>query len=317
LLHAISLMHTGRLADAGRELTSLEKAYPQERKVQVQLAFLDLGQNRLGPSEERFRKLVRENPGDTGALSGLLDVLAAKGRLDEAIPVLQESLDRSPESDGVRSLLADTALRIGALDLALAQYQQLATSQPNQDRPYVGLGLAHWRKQDLPSAIANFQKASTLAPNDPAPVVLLAQTLVSAGRIPEAIRSYRRALELQPDNAPIMNDLAYEIVEGGGNLDEALELAQRALKKNYQQPQFQDTVGWIYFKKHVSDSAVQIFRSLIDRYPDNPTFRYHLGMALLQKGDKIIARAELKNGLSKRPSPELRRDIEAALRAAP
>jgi tetratricopeptide (TPR) repeat protein len=316
LLHAISLMHTGRVADAGRELTALEKAYPQERKVQIQLALLDLKERRPGRAEERFRKLVRENPGDTSAMSGLLDVLAAKGRLDEAMPLLQEELDRSPESDGVRSLLADTALRIGAVDLALTQYQQLATSQPNQDRPYIGLGLAHRQKRDLPSAIASFQKACTLAPNDPAPIILLAQTLVSADRIPEAIRSYRRALELRPGNAAIMNDLAYEIADAGDNLDEALELAQGALKKNYRQPQFGDTVGWIYFKKHASDRAIPIFRNLITRYPDNPTFRYHLGMALLQKGDKVLARSEFKTALSKRPSPERRHDIEAGMQAA-
>src|SRR5438876_1219317 len=62
LLHAISLMHTGGSMLAGRELVSLEKDYPHDPKVQVQLALLDLREKRPIPAENRLRKLVAEHP---------------------------------------------------------------------------------------------------------------------------------------------------------------------------------------------------------------------------------------------------------------
>jgi tetratricopeptide (TPR) repeat protein len=313
LLHAVSLMHMGMLADASQEFALLEKAYPGERKIQVQLALLDLKKSRLAPAEDRFRKLVAENPGDVSAQSGLVEVLGARGRLADAVPLLQQALDGSPQADGVRSLLADTALRLGDADLALATYRHLADSQPSLERSYLGLGLAYRQKLDLANAVANFQRAAALAPNDSVPVVLLAQTLVGTGRISEAIVSYRHALELRPGSAAIMNDLAYEIAETGSDLDEALELAQKALKKNDRQPQFMDTMGWVYYKKHMTESAVQIFRNLTDKYPGSPIYRYHLGLALSEKGDRQKAKSELRMALSEDPSPELRREIEAAL----
>ena len=80
-----------------------------------------------------------------------------------------------------------------------------------------------------------------------------------------------------------------------------------------QQPNFSDTLGWIYFKKDLNDSAVQVFRTLTSKNPDNATFHYHFGMALLKKGDKKTAEAELKAALSKKPAGEMRREIETAL----
>src|SRR5207248_871255 len=111
----------------------------------------------------------------------------------------------------------------------------------------------------------------------------------------------------------VMNNLAFVIVDSGGNLDEALSLAQKALQKWPQQPNLVDTLGWIYFKKNLNDSALQVFRGLALKYPDNANFHYHFGMALLQKGDKETARTELKSGLSKKPSAETRQNIETAL----
>jgi predicted Zn-dependent protease len=55
---------------------------------------------------------------------------------------------------------------------------------------------------------------------------------------------------------------------------------------------------------------------LTQDYPDNPVFHYHFGMVLLQKGDKATAKTELNNALSKKPSDEVRGNIQSALAKA-
>jgi Flp pilus assembly protein TadD len=62
----------------------------------------------------------------------------------------------------------------------------------------------------------------------------------------------------------------------------------------------------------MSDSALQIFRAGVRKEPDNPSFRYHLGLALSQKGDKEKARLELETALKKKPP----KDEEAKIREA-
>lgn len=202
---------------------------------------------------------------------------------------------------------------MGKYDLAIEQYQRLLVMKPQSAQFSIALGLAYRSRGDLPSAIATFQKAQMLAPRESLVADYLGETLAHAGRIPEAIDTYRHSLELRADNLAVMNNLAVLITDSGGNLEEAMKLAQVAMQKAPAQPDFADTLGWIYFKKNWNDSALQVFRGLTHKYPGNANYRYHFGMALLQKGDRRTAKTELQTALSKNPSPEVRQNIEAAL----
>jgi hypothetical protein len=42
----------------------------------------------------------------------------------------------------------------------------------------------------------------------------------------------------------------------------------------------------MYLHKNLSDNAIDIFKDLVTREPNHATYRYHLGMAFSQKGDK-------------------------------
>jgi predicted Zn-dependent protease len=69
----------------------------------------------------------------------------------------------------------------------------------------------------------------------------------------------------------------------------------------------------VYLKKKLGDSAVHVFQNLAKKYPDNPTFRYHYGLALVESGQKARAKAELEAALPKKPSEDVRKGIETAL----
>jgi Flp pilus assembly protein TadD len=95
-----------------------------------------------------------------------------------------------------------------------------------------------------------------------------------------------------------------------------MKFAQKATQLDARQPVYTDTLGWVYLKKNLNESAIQVFRILTQKYPDDPTFHYHFGLALLQQGDKATARAELKTALARKPSEEVRRNIETVLARA-
>jgi len=118
------------------------------------------------------------------------------------------------------------------------------------------------------------------------------------------VATYQKILQLQPDHPIALNNLAYIMAESGGDLDQALTLAQRARQKLPNDLNVADTLGWIYIKKNLSDQAIEIFRDLVKKQPQSSTFHYHLGMALYQKGDKLGARQALQAALRQKPSPE-------------
>jgi tetratricopeptide (TPR) repeat protein len=312
-VHAVSLVNTGKIREGRAELDDLDTAFPKSRELSLQLASLDLKQKKYKEAEERFRRLSKENAADAPALAGLVQTFTAEGQGEKAMPVVEDAVKRSPDSEQLRLLLAETAAASGKYDLAIEQYHWLVTKDPKSAQLWMALGKVHRSKLDFPSAIAEFQKAGALEPKDPDAPALLASALELSGRKPEAIVSYRHSLELKPDNVAVMNNLAYLIAESGGNLDEATKLAQEALQKAPEQPNVADTLGWIYLKRNLTASAVQVFRGLTRKYPDNSTFHYHFGLALIQLGDKTKGKAELTTALSKNPSTGLRREIQMAL----
>jgi Flp pilus assembly protein TadD len=108
------------------------------------------------------------------------------------------------------------------------------------------------------------------------------------------------------------------MADSGENLDQALAYAQRGMQRAVEpglKTSLSDTLGWIYVKKNMNDNAVQTFENLVRSNPANATFRYHLGTAYYQKGDKRQARVELEAALANKPSaadaPKIRQLLAA------
>ena len=58
-----------------------------------------------------------------------------------------------------------------------------------------------------------------------------------------------------------------------------------------------DTLGWVYYKKGLYDSAMAEFKASLAKAPENPTIAYHLGLAYYKKGEPERAKAELERAL--------------------
>jgi tetratricopeptide (TPR) repeat protein len=307
----LDLMNAGRYSEVRGELTRLKQTYPTE--VELQFAVLDMKQRNFTQAEHRFRELLEHDRGNAAAISGLAQSYDAQNQFEKTFLLLQEKVNEFPNSEQLRFLLANSALRVKTYEVAIQQYQRLLARNPQSAQLHLRLAAAYQYKGDLQNAIENFRTATVLAPKDATPFALLGGALIVAGRRSEAIESFRHSLELQPDNPSVLNDLAFALVDSGGSLDEALALAEKALRIAPQQPDVSDTLAWVYYKRNLTDNAVQIYRWLVRKYPDKPEFRYHFGLVLLKKGDNPTARAELKAALSSSPSKELRESIQAVL----
>lgn len=276
---------------------------------------VDLAERRYSAAEARLKELY-EKTKDARALNGRVEVELAQNRQKEALRLAQGELERNPDDARIRLLVARTALRVAEYPLAVRELVRLAERDPNWDYLYLLLGQAHQLNGDLPRAILAFQRALQVTPNHLEATLRLAYAHESAGQVKEAIAAYRKALQIQPNTPIAMNNLAYLLSEHGGDLDEALKLAQLALQRVPQQPYIADTVGWVFYRKNDIEAAMQIFQGLVRKYPDEPAFRYHLGAALLRKGDKARAKAELQAALNHKPPADMEKKIRELLAQA-
>jgi predicted Zn-dependent protease len=152
-------------------------------------------------------------------------------------------------------------------------------------------------------ALKSLQEWSAKRPDDPTPYVLTGMIKDKQEKYPEANDAYRKALTLRPDDIFSANNLAWNYAEhGGGNLDEAMRLAQGVVQKLQDEPGFADTLGWVYYKKGLYAAAVDQLQKAVDKAKakgaDSPLYRLHLGQALASAGRKAEARQQLQQALS-------------------
>ncbi len=296
----------------------MSQEFPNAVEPKLQLAALRMAQKRYAEAEGLYRGLYEASRKDLRALNGLVDVLDAQEHYDAAIQFInQEKLKPGAPIAQLDALLADTALRGSKLDVAVQQYSRLVTSAPGSAFDHLRLGDAYLQKGNSQQAISELETAKNLNPKDAQSNAMLALALSKAGKTADSERAYREALALEPENPLVKNNLAYLLAEKGGNLDDALRLAQEASRQQPGILPLSDTLAYIYIKKNLPDSAIQILSNATRKDPKQPVYRYHLAMALLQKGDKSGARRQCEAALSDGPSKADEEKIRALLAGLP
>lgn len=130
----------------------------------------------------------------------------------------------------------------------------------------------------------------------------LVEALRAEGDYKEANRALEEMLHEYTSNyakAIAYYEKAYNLAEMEENLDEALESAQLALRYSPKElRQFPlAALGWVYFKKRDFGNAVDFLTKSADLGP-TATNLMHLGMALLESGQKDRARAVFRKAKS-------------------
>src|SRR5579883_811243 len=317
LVESAALMGMRKFGDSRSMLDNMLKANPNSPDVEFQLGLVNLAENKYKDAEDAFRKTYQLNPANPRGLMGLVETAMAQNKPDEALALLRAEADKNPNNLDMRLALGNIAVRAGKYDVALDEFNRVlgALDKNSKQRGdvYLRIGETCRRKGDDAGAVQALQKARELRPDDIMVISTLALTLDHSGRWNEARQMYEAALKLDPDNGIAMNNLAFLMAEHNGDLDDALTKGTRAKQLLPNTPEVADTLGWIYLKKNLADNAIEIFRDLVQRAPNQSTFRYHLGMALSQKGDKPKAIKELNDALKYNPPKEEREKIQSLL----
>lgn len=314
LIRSSALLVMGQRDEAQQELDYITANFPQNTNARFQQGYMAWQNGDLDTASQLFGDLYEENPQDMRGLVGIVETLASQRRMGEAIATMKGALAAEPDRQDMKIALGNLYVRAAQYDEAIAMYKEVLDKEPNLAAVLFRLGETYRRKGDLNVAIDTFQRASQAAPNDPAPLLQMGLLMDGTGRREQAKPVYEQILKLEPDHPIALNNLAFIKAEEGVDLDQAMSMAQRARQKMPDSPDISDTLGWIYIKKNLSDQAVGLFTQLVQNNPNNPSFRYHYGLALRQKGDVAGARRELEAALLNSPSKEEEGEIQELLR---
>ncbi len=122
----------------------------------------------------------------------------------------------------------------------------------------------------------------------------------------------RRLIKLKPDYAHAYNALGYTLADRTPRIKEAIELLEKALKLEPDDPFILDSMGWALFKAKRYGEAIVYLRRAHTAKPD-PEIAAHLGEALWMKGDKEEARRIWRGSLQTHPDNETLRETTSRL----
>jgi tetratricopeptide (TPR) repeat protein len=283
----------GQLERAIKSLQEAIKLDPdfEEAIYHLGLCFLDRNWNRkaiqcfqealeLNPNKMEYQQAVRIYEGISGhvpvegpaaAELSQAETLATAGNYVEALDHYRRATQDDPDNVNI---LMPYALLCSHLDL-------------NGEAVTVARNILKHRPTEVVAAAA---------------YTTLVEALRAEGNYKEANRALEEMLHNYSSNytkSIAYYEKAYNLAEMEESLDEALESAQLALRYSPKElRQFPlAALGWVYFKKREYQNAVEFLTRSADLGP-TATNLMHLGMALLESGQKDRARAIFRKAKS-------------------
>jgi Flp pilus assembly protein TadD len=243
----------------------------------------------------------------------VVETLAAQDRYPDAVAQLEQASRAEPGRRDLKIALGNLYVRAKQYDRGIVVFKELLDKDPKSHDLLVKLAEASRLKGDSNTAMEYFRQASAVAPGDTMSLLQLGLLMDGTGRTDQARPIYEQVLKIDPSQPVALNNLAYIKAEQGTDLESALSMAQRARQEAPKSRQVEDTLGWIYIRKNLSDEAIRIFKDVTEQEPNNPAYHYHYGMALLQKGDRASAKRELDAAMKNNPTQNDRVKIQELL----
>jgi tetratricopeptide (TPR) repeat protein len=300
-------LEQGNTQAARQDFMMARDANPRDTYAYISLAGVALAENKADEAVGFYENALAIESTNFNALSGLIRLHAQRSELTKAHVRIDQVLNTYPTNASLHYLKAQIYGFERNPGQAEAELRKTLELDSNYIAAYSSLGALFINTKQEDRAIAEYQKILERRPDNATAYTLIGMLDDSRKNYDAAAESYRKALGKDQNAVIAANNLAWlYAVNGKGNLDEAVRLAQGVVQKNPNIPGFIDTLGWVYYKKGLYGAAVEQLKKAValdersaKNGAGNPSanYQYHLGMALKAKGEKEAARRALEQAV--------------------
>jgi tetratricopeptide (TPR) repeat protein len=291
LLHARALLNTGDEKGAVEDIHQAILMAPEDSRGYTAQGEINLIHKEFPEAEKNFELALSKNSRAAEALSDLVRALLLDKQPGKALERVKQQISKVPDDGDFYMILGQ--LQVSQKDLGAAEESIGRAIALNPKSMDADLALADVQRArgSVDVARATLQSAIQKNPKDSRPYLALGILEESQSNWRQAEQQYRKALNANPNDPVAANNLAYLLVEHGGNLDEALTFAQTARQFAPDSPQMADTLAWVYCQKGAYQLAVSLLEDAVKKVPQSQTYQYHLGVAY--KGLNELPKAKL------------------------
>lgn len=272
-------------------------------------------QHRLTEASLAYERATAVAPNEAEPLLLLVKVEVGLGQVARSRARLESILASNKDHPFAHGLLGEVLSRSQFHEESASHYREAVRVNPKWMTPWLNWATASLSQGKPEVALHIVQEALAASPDSEELYMLLASVQSERGQFDLAMGAYEATLRINPDNVLAANNLAVLLVDHKGDpasLQKAFGLSKE-FEKDAPHPLFIDTLGWVRLKMGQSEEAIRLMKHAVAKSPDMSVLNYHLGIALLQSGQRSEARTHLSRALKSHDPFEGRREAEQVL----
>jgi tetratricopeptide (TPR) repeat protein len=256
-------------------------------------------QNLCKEAVTQYKEALTLSPDLNDALRGMATCYETLKQPSAMYAFLEEFVAAHPDNSYARLIKSQLLAKDKHFDEAIKELSEAIAKWPKIPEFYETIATVYMEKKENEKAIASLIKGLQIAPDQVRPSIMLASIYEQTGDYGKALEVYDALVTKHPDIDIAVNNLVSLLLDHFNtkeNIDRAVTLAKRFEKTD--QPYFLDSYGWALINSGQNEEALRIFKNVVNKMPEIPVFRYHLGMAYHKTNNKKAAITELEQALA-------------------
>ncbi|MCP3850254.1 MAG: PEP-CTERM system TPR-repeat protein PrsT [Gammaproteobacteria bacterium] len=289
-LHADTLLAKNDISSAIRIYKKIVTIQPKLAAAYYWLGTSQYLWKQYDQAKVNFDKSLQLGFKGVMASAALINIALIKNELASAMTDVDSLIAQYPDAAVGYELKADIYMRQQQYLQALALYETALKKQPDSQIIQKRF-LAQVKVEGIVQARESLEKWLIDHPDDMDLKISLAMAYQQDKLYGKAIKHYEEILQRFPKHITTINNLAMLYSEQDDI--RSVEYAEIAYAIAPEQPEIQDTLGWILLKNKQNKRAVLLLAKAVSGAPSNSDIRYHYAKALVISGDKKKAAEQL------------------------
>jgi tetratricopeptide (TPR) repeat protein len=305
VLRAMAEINRGQESKGEGDIRKAIEIAPQSPVGYIHLGNLRARQKQYAEAQKAYEQALEKDANASDALAGIVNTFLSQNQPQKAVTRIQAQLAKQPSNSNYHFLLGAVLFNNKDLKGAEAELRRSVDLDKSNAEAQIKLGQVQTAQGQVDQAISTYQAYIADNPRDIRFYILTGELYESKKDWAKAKDVYQKVLQIQPDNPLASNNLAYVMLQEGGNVDMALSMAQVARRGMPQSPNAADTLGWAYYKKGAYGSALDLFKEAVKLNKDNSdeaVFHYHLGLAYAKTDQRALAKQQFERALKINPT---------------
>ncbi len=246
---------------------------------------------------DQYKHILSVYPWHSKSLTALADLHERMNKRSEMLGFIERFIKSNPQLVNAILLKSKLIALDGKQKESIMLLESLKEKRPKAPVIYSELANAYYKQGNPNKAIDYLKEGLKIAPNSQSLLLKLGGFYERLGEFAIAQQVYEELIKQYPTLGIAKNNLAMILVNSEKDEDKvrAVELT-KAFKKS-DDPFLLDSYAWALFHTNKQNEAYSILKKVVLVAPDIPVFRFHLAVALAERGDRTSALLELEQAI--------------------